>query len=279
MHIKNEIVKLEQLFKCTIALSSFSLSPTTPLFSYREDEVVRSGSASKLFLISALFEKLSAHPIPLEQSIEIPARLKEGASILADLSCTTMRLDDLVYLLLAHSDTGAQATLETLIKEDEVNEHIRSLGFTKTTYVSTEHTTETHFSTMSTKECSSLFTLLYEKAQKNEPYTLHALSSLSKSRHTYFGLRYLPTSFNTKTPSITKRYSKSGKIEEACNDTCIIETAQGALCFTVAVDHFAKGELYNSVDSPSITLVATISKLLFDSWMSTAQVSTAQEQG
>jgi hypothetical protein len=92
------------------------------------------------------------------------------------------------------------------------------------------------------------------------------LTYLAQSRHTHYGLRYLPTSLNTKNPFITERYSKAGKVHHTVNDTVLLATPKGVVCLGVFVDNFIATESFNSVDNKGILLVAELTCDLFTEW-------------
>lgn len=265
--MKNHIVNLEQKNNCIIGVEVRNITTHTTFFTYQEKRILSSASCIKLFFAGAVLETIHAKSLSLTDTLPVePSQFVPGASILADLKTQAVRIDDLLYLLLAHSDTTAQNTLEQLITPQEVNDYIQKHGFTDTTYVSKTDHNKTTFPSTTPNDAVTFMSRLWDGEQfETEARTL-ILTYLAQSRHTHYGLRYLPTSLNMKDPFITERYSKAGKVYHTVNDTVVLNTPKGVLCIGVFVDDFIATENFNSVDNKGILLVSDLTRDLFTEW-------------
>lgn len=267
MHTKNKIVNLEQENACSIGVEVRNLTTNTTFFRYQEKKVISSASCIKLFFAGAILETMHRKNISFSDTLPLTtSHFVPGASILADLKTQEVRIDDLLYLLLAHSDTTAQNTLEQLISPQEINDYIKKQGFVDTHYVSKKNPDKTVFSSTTPSDAVLFMSNLWNKKDFVEENRNLMLSFLAQSRHTYYGLRYLPTSLNMKDPSVTERYSKAGKVYHAINDTLLLITTKGTVAIGVFIDNFIATEKFNSVDNAGILLVAELTRDLFTDW-------------
>ncbi|KKS28558.1 MAG: Beta-lactamase [Parcubacteria group bacterium GW2011_GWC2_42_11] len=267
MHMKNHLVNLEQKNNCIIGVEVRDITTHSTFFAHQEKMVLSSASCIKLFFAGAVLEVIHKKNLSLASTLLVdPSHFVPGASVLADLKTQEMRIDDLLYLLLAHSDTTAQNTLEQLISSQEVNEYIQRHGFLGTTFVSKNNPTKTVFPSTTPNDGVTFMERLWDGETFEPGARKLMLTYLAQSRHTHFGLRHLPTSLNMKDPIISERYSKAGKVHHTVNDTVLLKTPKEVLSIGVFVDNFVATENFNSVDNKGILLVSDITRDLFTEW-------------
>jgi beta-lactamase class A len=267
MHIKNNLVNIEQKHNCTIGLQAYDFDTKHIFFAYHEHEQKIAASSIKLFFAGAVLQALHEKKLSLESVLPVESsQLVQGISILADFTVEDMSVRNLLYLLLTHSDTSAQNTLEQVVTPEEVNSYIQSLGLTQTHFVSKYTSTETHLSHTTPSDVVIFMQKLWNKEVGTQDDSALLLSFLAQSRMTHFGLRHLPTSLAMSKPIITERYSKAGKIYKSLNDSLIVKTDKGVLGVGVFIDNLTVVDKFNSVDHEGILLIASLVKTIFDNW-------------
>lgn len=143
----NKIVNIEEKYTCNIGVKAHDFKAGKDVFEYKGAEQKIAASSIKLFFAGAVLEVLKKKGGTLYDTLPVePKQFVKGISILADLSIKEINIQDLLYLLLAHSDTTAQNTLQQIISQDEVNEYIQKLGFTNTFFESNFTSTKTNLS-------------------------------------------------------------------------------------------------------------------------------------
>ncbi len=267
MHTKENLANIENKNGCTIGVCACDFDANFVFFEHVSREQKIAASSIKLFFAGAVMNALRTKNLSLETGVPVnPSHFVCGISILADLTTDTMSIRDLLYLLLAHSDTSAQNTLEQVVTEKEVNDYIQKTGFKETRFVSKNFSTETHLSCTTPFDVVNFLQKLWNKeiGKPNDSNLL--LSFLAQSRITHFGLRYLPTRLITNKPIITERYSKAGKIYHSINDSLILKTEKGTLGLSIFIDNFSAKDKFNSVDYDGVLLLAKISETIFADW-------------
>lgn len=267
MHTKTNLVNIEKKHGCTIGVYAYDFTEQLPFFSYKENLDRVAASSIKLFFAGAVLGALQEKNLSLESMLEIkPSDFVQGISILAELTLKEMSVRNLLYLLLAHSDTTAQNVLEQIVPEKMVNEYIQKSGFNKTSFVSKKTSTETHLSRTTPSDTVMFMQSIWKKKVGVPSESDLLLSFLAQSRITYFSQRHLSTSLTTSNPLITERYSKAGKVHHSINDTVVLKTSKGALGLSIFVDNYVVQSGFNTVDHEGVLLVASIAKNIFDSW-------------
>jgi len=266
MHIKDTVVNLEKKYTCTIGVYAKTETLKEPLCTHNEMRHMPAASCIKLFFAASLLHSLQEKNISFEETLPIlSSHFVKGASVLADLALQKMSIRDLLYLLLAHSDTTAQNVLETLTSSEEVNDFIQKNGFLNTQYVPKHASTESSFSATTPYDAVLFMEKVWNKTILGEARNL-VLNFLAQSRHTHFGLRYLPTSLNMKNPTITEHYSKAGKIYKTINDTFLVKTTYGILQASIFINNLTLTKNFNSVDNEGILLISSLAQDLFNLW-------------
>jgi beta-lactamase class A len=267
MPTKNTLVNLEKKYGCIISLQTHDFTLEKSFLVYRENEQRIAASSIKLFFAVAVMSVLKEKGFTLESVLPIkPYQSVRGISILADFVIKKMSIHNLLYLLLAHSDTSAQNALEQVISPEEVNNYIQEHNFKKTLFVSNLKSTKTTLSLVSPADMVNILYKLWAKEILKPEDCELLLSFLAQSRMTHFSLRFLPTSINTGEPVISKHYSKAGKLYKSINDSFILETDKGVLGGSICVDNFTVKDKFNSVDHEGILLISKITKNIFYEW-------------
>jgi beta-lactamase class A len=267
MQILENIKTIERERGCTIGLVVWDDTHDTPSYTFREQEEHASASAIKLFVAGAVAEAMGSGDNTLER--ELPVRAQHfvtGASVLADLTCSSMSVKNLLYLLLAHSDTSAQNVLEQIVSPAEINEYLARQGYKGSTYVPKGLSNEAHHSRTTPLDSARCIRALWRAESCSGDMRTFLLSCLAQSRHTHYGLRYLPSAENARAPRITAHYTKAGKIHHSVNDTLLLETDRGVVSMSVFVDGLQVQKNFNSVDHEGILLVSTLVRDLFEEW-------------
>lgn len=268
MHAKTHIATLEKEYGCTIGVEVRDFETGATVAEYKAHESVTAASCIKLFVAGAVLHSLEGRGYTLESTLPIESsHLVPGASILADLAIRAMSIRDLLYFLLAHSDTSAQNVLEQVAGPELIHAYIQRIGCADTAYVPKyASNSETHSRTTPHDAVHFMKALWQGDGILPPEARALILSFLARSRHTHFGLRHLPCTLNTKEPRITEHYSKAGKIGRSVNDTLILTTKTGVLGVAVFIDNLAVTKNYNNVDHDGILLVAALVRDLFASW-------------
>jgi hypothetical protein len=171
-----------------------------------------------------------------------------------------------LYFLLAHSDNTAQRTLEQIVDLEGFGTRLVELGCTATRYVSIAASDASNRSVTSPADVTALFAGIWNGELLSGEQRELFLKYLSQSRMTYVGLRTLPCSLNTATPTINTYYSKAGKVRDCVADSLILETNNGVLAMSCHVQGLETTEFGNSVDHPAIRLVGELAELVYNTW-------------
>ncbi|MBJ8325318.1 GBS Bsp-like repeat-containing protein [Streptococcus pacificus] len=128
--------KFNELFGGVPGNKSLVVMPTngTELLSIN-DNVQRSASTIKLFIMAAAFAKSERGELNLSQAYTIKnSDLVEASTALAGKAGVTYTLDDITRMMVQYSDnTATNIMISAIGGVDAVNSEIRRLGYTKTT--------------------------------------------------------------------------------------------------------------------------------------------------
>ena len=137
MYQKNNLANIEKEFGCSIGIHAYDLETKDIFYEHKQREQRVAASSIKLFFACAVMDVLKEKNLTLDTVVPIQdTYLIPGASVLADLVLQEITIQNLLYLLLTHSDTSAQNILEQVVSSEEVNTFIKKSGFENTLFVS-----------------------------------------------------------------------------------------------------------------------------------------------
>lgn len=98
---------------------------------YREDEVVSSFSLIKVFILAEAVRRIRCGELALDTEIDVKASDVVDFSVLVFLKERAYTLEELLRLMIVYSDNTATNVLIDYLGYDDINKHIRDLGFEK----------------------------------------------------------------------------------------------------------------------------------------------------
>ncbi|MGT2744331.1 GBS Bsp-like repeat-containing protein [Streptococcus phocae subsp. phocae] len=139
-YIKKELesirAQFQHLFGSVPGSKSLVVMPTdgTELLSIN-DNVQRSASTIKLFIMAAAFAKAERGELNLQQAYTVkPSDLVAASTVLTGTAGRTFTLDDITRMMVQYSDnTATNIMISAVGGTSAVNNEIRRLGYTKTT--------------------------------------------------------------------------------------------------------------------------------------------------
>ena len=99
---------------------------------YRSDEVIKSASLIKVFIMAEAIDKVKSGELSLDSDIEVKASDIVDFSVLLFLKPRAYTLEELLRLMIVYSDNTATNVLIDFLGMDNINKCIRKLGYEKT---------------------------------------------------------------------------------------------------------------------------------------------------
>lgn len=101
------------------------------VYTYREGEVVSSFSLIKVFILAEAVRRIECGELSLDTEIDVKASDIVDFSVLVFLKQRAYTLEELLRLMIVYSDNTATNVLIDYLGYDDINKHIRDLGFEK----------------------------------------------------------------------------------------------------------------------------------------------------
>lgn len=98
---------------------------------YREDEVIKSASLIKVFIMAEAVRRIKEGELTLDAEIEVKTEDIVDFSVLVFLRPRAYCLEELLRLMIVYSDNTATNVLIDYLGMDEINKFIRDMGFEK----------------------------------------------------------------------------------------------------------------------------------------------------
>lgn len=101
-------------------------------WTYREDEVIKSASLIKIFIMAEAVGRIKDGELALDTEIPVAKEDIVDFSVLLFLKPRSYQLEELLRLMIVYSDNTATNVLIDFLGIDAINARIRTMGFEKT---------------------------------------------------------------------------------------------------------------------------------------------------
>lgn len=128
--LKEKLIKAAEnrSSECAFVVKNLRTGET---FTHREDEVIKSASTIKVFIMAEAISRVKNAELSLESEIEVKASDIVDFSVLLFLKPRAYTLEELLRLMIVYSDNTATNVLIDFLGMDNINKCIKNLGYSK----------------------------------------------------------------------------------------------------------------------------------------------------
>lgn len=185
---------------------------------HRSDEVIKSASLIKVFIMAEAMERIKKGELSLETEIEVSSGDIVEFSVLLFLKTRAYTLEELLRLMIVYSDNTATNVLIDYLGMDNINKQIRTLGYEKSVLqrkmmdFESAKAGKENFTTA--EEMSNFLQRLYDREILGEPYDSIMMEIMKGQADETMMREYLPDEIQIA--------RKSGELDCLDHDIAIV---------------------------------------------------------
>lgn len=234
-------------------------------------EIYETASCCKMFVLSALFEKVKEGRASLSELLSYEERFAiNGSGVLSSLEPgTRLSVKNLATLMIIVSDNIATNILIDYVGLDHINSHIKSLGLRDSKlHNPIDFERYTKLGSVSPMDYGRLWTLMAERRLVDEASSEAMLEICSMQHYNRMLTGGLPCyfldedNFGEAENKIIWLSSKSGSMNACRNDGGIVHTPYGEYVIVLLNKDFSDKSYHD--DHPAYIYGQRISRLIFD---------------
>ncbi len=241
------------------------------VISLNKDEIYETASCCKMFVLSALFQRIREGSASLSDMLCFEERFAiNGSGILSSLEPgTKLSVKNLATLMIIISDNIATNILIDYVGLSYINEHIKALSLTNSKlHNPIDFTRYKRLGSTSPWDYGRLWTLLCERKLSDSASCEAMLDICSRQKYNRMLTGKLPyyfldeDNYNEPENKIIWVSSKSGSMNACRNDGGIVHTPYGEYVIVLLNKDFSDMAYHD--DHPAYTYGQSVSRLVFD---------------